>query len=82
MGSGKFLGFMVNQRGLKANLERIKALLDMSLPRKPKEVMNLAGRVTALNRFVLRDTDRCVLFSNALRGLKKFEWTEKCEQAF
>ena len=37
VGSGKFLVFMVNQREIEANLEKIKPLLDMSLPRKPNK---------------------------------------------
>ena len=52
VGSGKFLGFMVNQRGIKANLEKIKAFLEMRSPKRPKEVMSLAGRAAALSRFM------------------------------
>ncbi|KAM2702669.1 hypothetical protein EV2_004352 [Malus domestica] len=29
VGSGKFLGFMISQRGIEANPEKIKAILDM-----------------------------------------------------
>ena len=36
VGSGKFLGFMVNQQGIEANPEKIKALLEMNIPRSPK----------------------------------------------
>ena len=36
--SGKFLGLMVNQRGIEANPKKIQALLEMQSPRKPKEV--------------------------------------------
>ncbi|XP_019055681.1 PREDICTED: uncharacterized protein LOC109115782 [Nelumbo nucifera] len=35
---GKFLGFMVTHRGIKANSEKIKAILDMPSPRTHKEV--------------------------------------------
>lgn len=31
--SGKFLGFMVSQRGIEANSEKIRAILDMCPPR-------------------------------------------------
>ena len=41
VGSGKFIGFIVNQKGIKANPEKIKALLEMNSPKKPKEVMSL-----------------------------------------
>ena len=82
VGSDKFLGFMVNQRGIEANPKKINALLEMSSPRKPKEVMSLAGRVASLSHFMSRATDRCAPFFDLLKGSKKFEWTDKCEQAF
>ena len=36
--SGKFLGFMVSQRGIKANLEKVQAKINMASPRTVKEV--------------------------------------------
>ena len=36
--SGKFLGFMVSQRGIEANPKKVKAILDMTSPRSVKEV--------------------------------------------
>ena len=36
--SGKFLGFMVSHRGIEANSEKIKAILDMKPPQNIKEV--------------------------------------------
>ena len=36
--SSKFLGLMVLQRGIEANLEKVKAILDMTSPRNVKEV--------------------------------------------
>ena len=79
---GKFLGFMVNQRGIEANHEEISALLEMSSPRKPKEIIGLAGRVAALSRFMSRATDCCASFFNMLKWFKKFKWMDKCEHAF
>ena len=40
--SGKFLGFMVSHRGIEANPEKIKAILDMKPPQNVKEVQSLA----------------------------------------
>ena len=56
--------------------------MEMSSPKKPKEVMSLAGRVAALSGFVSRATYRCTSFFDVLKGSKRFEWTNKCEQAF
>ena len=47
--AGKFLGFMVSQRGIEANPEKIKALIDMNPPRCKKEVQRLTGRIAALD---------------------------------
>ncbi|KAL5546086.1 hypothetical protein UlMin_005773 [Ulmus minor] len=80
--SGKFLGFMVNHRGIEANPAKIQALLDMEPPRKIKEVQRLTGRIAALNRFISRATDRCKPFFQALRKGKDFIWTADCEQSF
>ena len=80
--SGKFLGFMVNQRGIEVNPEKIKALLEMSSPKKPKEVMSLVGRVAVVSGFVSRVRDHCASFFDVLKEFKKFEWTNKCKQVF
>ena len=41
--SGKFLGFMGSHRGIEANPEKIKAILDMKPPQNVKEVQSLTG---------------------------------------
>ena len=35
---GKFLSFMVSQQGIKANPEKVKAVLEMSSPKTVKQV--------------------------------------------
>ena len=64
--SGKFLGFMVSQRGIEANLEKVRAILKMSSPKMVKEVQSLTGRVVALNRFVSKATKKCLPFFKTL----------------
>uniref|UniRef100_A0A2N9GE62 Uncharacterized protein n=1 Tax=Fagus sylvatica TaxID=28930 RepID=A0A2N9GE62_FAGSY len=78
--SGKFLGFMVSQRGIEANPDKIKAILEMRPPKNTKEVQRLTGRVAALNRFMSRSTDKCLPFFKILK--KAFEWNDECQQAF
>ncbi|XP_074374423.1 uncharacterized protein LOC141714827 [Apium graveolens] len=81
--SGKFLGFMVNHRGIEANPAKIKALLDMKSPTSVKQVQSLTGRIAALNRFVSKSSDRCKEFFKAIKGRgKDFLWTPECEEAF
>ena len=50
--AGKFLGFIVNNLGIEANLDKIKVVLDMPPSSNIKEVQRLTGRIDALSRFV------------------------------
>ena len=77
---GKFLGFIVNHRGIEANPDKIKAVLDMPSPSGIKEVQHLTGRIAALSRFVSRASDKCQPFFQVLK--KAFQWNAKCEEAF
>ena len=58
---------MVSQRGIEANPEKVKAILEMSSPRTVKEVQSLTGRIVALNRFVSKTTDKCLPFFKTLK---------------
>ena len=78
--AGKFLGFMVSQRGIEVNLEKVQAILKLEPPRTMKAVESLNGKVAALNRFVSKATNKCLPFFRVLR--KSFEWTDECQKAF
>ena len=78
--SGKFLGFMVSEKGIEANLEKVRAILEMASPRTVKEVQKLIGRIVTLNRFVLKATDKCLPFFKTLK--QAFVWMDECEKAF
>ena len=65
--SRKFLGFMVSQRGIEANPDKMQAILNMEPPKNIKEVQSLTGRVAALNRFISKATDKCLPFFKVLR---------------
>ena len=77
---GKFLGFVVNNRGIEANPEKIKIVLDMPPPSSIKEVQHLTGRIVALSRFLSRASDKCQPFFQVLK--KAFQWDTKCGEAF
>ena len=71
----KFLDFIVTQRGIEANPEKIQAILDMAPSSKTKEVQELVGMVAVLGRFVARLAERCQSFFKVLKHLKDFHWT-------
>ena len=72
----KFLGFMVSQRGIEVNSDKIQAIMEMTPPRNVKEAQSLNDKVAALNRFMSRATNKCLPFFRTLK--KSFKWTAKC----
>ena len=78
--AGKFLGFMVSQRGIKVNPKKIQAIMELEPPKTVKEVQSLNSKIAALNRFVSKAIDKCLPFFRTLR--KSFEWTDECQRAF
>ena len=72
---GKFLGFMVSQRGIEVNLEKVRAIMELAPPKTVKEVQSLNGKIVALNRFVSQVTDKCLPFFRTLK--KSFEWMDE-----
>jgi len=56
--AGKFLGFLLIERGIEANLEKCAAILAMRSLVSVKEVQQLTGRMTALSRFVSARGDK------------------------
>ncbi|XP_048492941.1 uncharacterized protein LOC125493531 [Beta vulgaris subsp. vulgaris] len=78
---GKCLGFLVDERGIEANLDKIKAVLEMKSPRNVREVQRLTGCLATLGRFLSRSADKSLFFFKALKR-KEFTWDEEAEQAF
>ena len=56
--SRKFLGYLVTQRGIKADPDQISTILNMKSPTFVKEVQMLNRYLTALNRFINRITNK------------------------
>ncbi|KAM1457597.1 hypothetical protein ACFX2I_034754 [Malus domestica] len=83
VGFGKFLSFMISQRGIEANPEKIKAIFDIKELVTSKDIQSLTGKVAALTRFISKATDRCAHFFKALKGSKKYiTWIDECAKAF
>ena len=69
--AGKFLGFMITQRGIEANPDKCRAILDMKSLTCVKEVQQLNGRLAVLSRFLAGSAIRSLPFYATLRKGKK-----------
>ena len=76
MTAGKLLGFMVSQKGVEVNPDKVQVIMELAPLKTIKEVQILNGKVVALNRFISRATDKCMPFFRTLK--KSFEWTTEC----
>ena len=68
--SEKFLRYLVTRRGIEADPDEISAILNMKSLTCMKEVQMLNERLTVLNRFISRSTDKCMPFFQALKKME------------
>jgi len=80
--AGKFLGFMLSERGIEANPDKCAAMIAMRSPTSVKEVQQLTRRMAALSRFVSAGGEKGHPYFQCLKRNSRFAWTDKCEAAF
>ncbi|XP_056694872.1 uncharacterized protein [Spinacia oleracea] len=80
--SGKFLGFLVSERGIDANPEKVEAILNLPEPKNIRDIQRLTGKMAALTRFISKSADKSLPFFQVLKGNKTFKWGEEQEKAF
>jgi hypothetical protein len=78
---GKLLGFLVLHRGIEANPEKIKAIEEMWLLARIKDVQTLTRSLATLSRFISRLTERALPFFKLLQKSRPFVWTEEADKA-
>jgi hypothetical protein len=76
---GKLLGFIVSNRGIEANPEKITAITDMEAPATIKDMQKLTGCMAAL--IISRLRERELPFFKLLKRQDKFQWMEEAEWA-
>ena len=57
--SRKLLGYMISERGIEVDPDKIKAILDMSPSQTETEIRGFLGRLQYISRFIVRLTDTC-----------------------
>ena len=71
-GVGKFLGYLITNRGIEVNPDQIEAVQHLKPPGNPKEVQVLTRMLVALNRFISKFADHCRPFYQLLKKWKGF----------
>ncbi|KAD4585999.1 hypothetical protein E3N88_23600 [Mikania micrantha] len=82
---GKFLGHLVCIKDIKANPEKVQAIMEMISPKTVKEVQRLNGKIASLHRFLSKSAEKSLPFFKVLKTCNAktgFQWTEEAEKAF
>ena len=75
------LGFIVSERGIEANPEKIAAITSMGPIKDLKGVQRVTGCLAALSRFISRLGERGLPVYRLLRKAECFTWTPEAEEA-
>jgi ribonuclease HI len=78
---GMLLGFIVSERGIEANPEKIAAVTNMGPIKDLKGVQRVMGCLVALSRFISRLGEKGLPLYRLLRKAERFTWTPEAEEA-
>jgi hypothetical protein len=78
---GMLLGYIVSQRGIEANTEKVAALERMGPIRDLKGVQKVLGCLAALSRFILRLGEKGLPLYRYLKKHERFSWTVEAREA-
>jgi hypothetical protein len=78
---GMLLGFIVSERGIEANPEKIAAITNMGPIKDLKGVQRVMGCLAALSRFISCLGEKGLPLYRLLRKAERFTWTPEAEEA-
>jgi hypothetical protein len=80
--SGKLLGFMVSDKGIEMDPDKVKAIQSMPAPMNKKDVKGFLERLNYIARFISQLTTTYDPIFCLLRKKNPGNWNEECEEAF
>ncbi|CAO2207897.1 unnamed protein product [Urochloa humidicola] len=78
---GMLLGFIVSQRGIEVNPNKISAIENMGPIKNLKGVQRITGCLAALSRFISRLGERVLPLYRLLKKADRFRWTPEAQEA-
>jgi hypothetical protein len=78
---GMLLGYIVSQRGIEANPEKVAAFERMGPIRDLKGVQKVLGCLAALSRFISRLGEKGLPLYRLLKKHERFSWTAEAQEA-
>ena len=76
------MGFVVSERGIEVDPDKVKAIQNLLPPRTQKMVRGFLGRLNYISRFISQMTAKCNPIFKLLQKCNSGEWDEDCQIAF
>ncbi|XP_057965430.1 uncharacterized protein LOC131155991 [Malania oleifera] len=80
--SGKLFGFIVSEKGIEVDPDKIKAIREMPSPKTEKEVRSFLGQLNYIARFISQLNATCKPIFKLLKKDNPEKWSEDCQKAF
>nr|XP_022906017.1 uncharacterized protein LOC111417855 [Onthophagus taurus] len=77
----KYLGYVVDRNGLRVDPDKVRAILEIPLPRKVSEVRRMVGVASWYRHFVSNFSTIISPLTSLLRKNQKFVWSDRCEKS-
>ena len=77
-----YLGHIIGRDGIKADPAKISCITDWPRPKNVHEVRSFLGLANYFRKFVMAYSVRCAPLTKLTGKHCKWEWTDKCEEAF
>ncbi|KAG8493230.1 hypothetical protein CXB51_010553 [Gossypium anomalum] len=80
--SGKLLGFIVSEKGIEIDPDKVKAIQELPPPRTQKKVWGFLGRLNYIARFISQLTEKCDPIFRLLKKHNPGVWDEEYQKTF
>ena len=77
--SGKLLGHMLSEQGIKVDPNKIRAILDMLVPKTEREIRGFLGKLQYISCFIAILTNICEPIFHLLRKNQPTVWNDTCQ---
>lgn len=78
----KYLGYLVDQHGLRPDPEKVQAILNISSPKNVGEVRRFLGTASWYRRFIPHFSTTVAPLTNLTKKNVSWSWSPECESSF
>jgi hypothetical protein len=82
MEEGKILGHIFSPEGINIDLERVKAIQQIDIPRNKNSIQSFIGKIIFLRRFIPNFAEIIKYIIDMLKKDAKIKWIPEAKESF